>query len=99
MHDGVLQTLGAHSYEPGPGIDGYVVCGTVWHAGEVVGFAFFYAATEDSIGFARAAGPIFYGSQAGVAAWREIVGEFCQRAGPSDTTTDVSFNVAETEAP
>ncbi len=99
MPDGVLQTLGAYRYEPGAGIDGYVVCGAVWRAGEVVGFAAFYAATEDSIGFVRAGGPILHGLQAGASAPREIVGGFCQHAGPSETTPDVSFSVAETEAP
>jgi BASS family bile acid:Na+ symporter len=98
MPDGVLQTLGAYRYEPGPGVDGYVVCGAVWRAGEVVGFTAFYAATEDSIGFARAAGPIFQSPQAGAAASREIVAEFCRHAGPSDTGTDVSFSVADAEA-
>ncbi|MDP3416670.1 hypothetical protein [Falsiroseomonas sp.] len=94
----VVQSLVAYPYEPGPGVSGYVTCGAIRRANEVAGFAVFHVATEETVGFVRAGGPIVEGSRAHAASSSELVWELCRRAGLAGTTTAVSFTCTEPRA-
>jgi hypothetical protein len=88
MPDGTVQAVRAHPYQPSTGVRGYVVCGLLRRAGDLVGFAIFYTETEESVGFHRAGRPIFHGSHASPTTLSELVGDFCTQAGASGADTD-----------
>jgi BASS family bile acid:Na+ symporter len=90
--EGRVQALTTHPYEPGPGISGYVACDTVRRPEDAAFFAVFYVASEESIGFARAGGPIFEGWKDRTTASSELVGAFCRHIGPSGTTIEASLS-------
>jgi BASS family bile acid:Na+ symporter len=89
--EGRVQALTTHPYEPGPGVSGYVACGTVQRGEDAAIFAVFYVAIEELGGFVHAGGPIFEGWKERTTASSELIGAFCRHTDPSGTSMEASL--------